>query len=163
MSEDEVHNEDKPAPFMPMNAIQLVQVIILGVVVGLCVWGLTFFLETYVLKAVLCQGNQTAKCALGPQYAEATATILAAGVGLYVLVKLQIFRPLLVVLGTVISLWGILGMIATLPWYGRGLACVLLYACAYMLFVWIARIRMFWLVVAVMLGVVITVRLILTA
>jgi hypothetical protein len=159
---NDTYQQDKPAPYMPMNGGQFVQVALLGAVVGLLVWGISFLLDTYVLKAVFCEGSQIGNCGVSGGYSEAMASIIAAGVGLFVLVRLQVFRPLLVTLATVISLWGIVSIVSAQPWYMVALSCVLLYALAYMLFTWINRLRLFWVVIVLLVVVVVGVRLILT-
>lgn len=159
----EAHTEEKPAPFMPMSGVRLLQVFILGAIVGAAVWGLTLFLDKYVFQAILCHGVQSMQCVSGESYAEVSATILSAGIGLYFLVRMQVFRSLLVVLSVLISLWGIIGFTEFLPWYGVGLAAIGLYAIAYVFFVWIARIRIFWLVLVLLLISIVGIRLILSA
>lgn len=160
---ENAQTEDKPAAIMAMSAAQMLQIFLLGAVIGLVVWALTLFLERYVFQALLCHGSQVTRCSLDTQYAEAAATIIAAGAGLYFLVKAQIFRPLLIALAAAASLWGIVGLTDLLPWYGVGLCTVGLYAAAYLLYAWIARMRAFWFVVIVFLVLVVTVRLIFSA
>jgi hypothetical protein len=140
-----------------LSVSKLVAVTLLGAVLGLLVWGLTLMIQRYMLGPVLCQGNG-AQCANTAQYAESAASILSAGVGLFFLVRLQIFRPLLVVVATVASLWGIIGQAAMLPWYGVGLSAMLLYAFAYAVFTWTARLRSFAMVVIVYVVLVAAVR-----
>jgi hypothetical protein len=122
------------------------------------VWGLSLVIERYILAPVLCGGTQVLQCASITQYAESAASIIGGGVGLFFLVRLQIFRPLLVVVAVTASLWGIIGQASLLPWYGIGLSTVLLYASAYALFMWVARIRSFAMVVIVYVVLVAAVR-----
>jgi hypothetical protein len=158
---DEGYVEDKPALFVPMGLGRLLQALAVGAVVGLTVWALTLFLERYVFEAILCHG--AAACGSSGQYAEAAATVIGAGVGLYFLAKAQVYRPLLIVLAASASLWGILGLVELLPWYGVGLSVVGLYAFAYGLYSWLARVRIFWLVMVVFLVLIVAVRLIFSA
>lgn len=155
--------EDKPTLFVPMSLGRLLQVFIVGAVIGLTVWALTLFLERYVFEAILCHGSATLNCESGMQYAEAASTIIGAGVGLYFLAKAQVYRPLLVVLAAAASLWGIISVVQLLPWYGIGLSIVLLYASAYAMYSWIARLRVFWFVMILLLVVIVAVRLIFSA
>jgi hypothetical protein len=159
---NDVYQEDKQLPFTPIDANKMVAIILLGAVVGLIVWGLSIVLDTYVLSAILCKGTETLRCAGTSQYAEAAATIIGAGVGLFFLVRLQVFRPLLVVLAATISLWGIVGLADLLPWYGIGISAVLLYALAYGVFTWVARLRSFWLVLVLLIALIAGVRLVLS-
>jgi hypothetical protein len=158
----EGYEEDRQSPLTPMNVRKLVAVFALGAAVGLVVWGLTAFFDTYVLRAVLCQGSQTMKCGGSTQYAEAAASIIGAGAGLYFLVRFEVFRPLLVVLATIIGLWGTVESVGLLPWYGAIMATVLLYALAYILFSWLARLRSFSTVIILFIVLIIAVRYTLT-
>jgi len=155
---NDVYEEDARQLFTPLDASKLVAVALLGAVIGLLVWGLSLVIERYILTPVLCQGTQVLQCASVSQYAESAASIIGAGVGLFFLVRLQIFRPLLVVVAVTACLWGIIGQAALLPWYGIGLTAVLLYAAAYALFTWIARVRSFAMVVIVYVVLVAAVR-----
>jgi hypothetical protein len=156
----EGYQGEKPAPFIAMSVRQLVQVAIVGLLVGLVVYGLTYVLNTYVYTTILCRGS-TAPCTAGTQYGEVTATILAAGAALFALVRLQVFRPLLAVIATTISLWDVLKIMPDFAWYVGAIACALLFAVSYMAFVWIARIRIFWLAGVIMAALVVAIRLIL--
>jgi hypothetical protein len=123
---------------------------------------MTFLLENYVFKAILCQGMASATCGVTSQYAETVATILAGGVGLFGLVRFRVFRPLLIVIATGVGMWGIIGITTVLfPWYGVGLACVLLYMFSYLAFAWILRIKLFWIAVVLLLILIVSVRLLL--
>ena len=155
----EIQEEDKHLLFTPVDINKIVAVVLLGAVIGLLVWGLTLVIDRYVLTAILCGGNRDLECANAAIYAESVATIIGAIVGLFFLVRLQVFRPLLVVLAAVISLWGIIGLAGLLPWYGVGLSAVGLYAFSYGLFTWIARIRAFWVVVVLLVVLVVAVRM----
>lgn len=159
---DEGNIDDKPALFVPMGFGRLLQVVAVGAVVGLTVWALTLALDKYVFDAILCHGSNT-RCASSTQYAEAAAAVVSAGIGLFFLAKAQIYRPLLIVLASAASLWGILSLVQLLPWYGIGLSIVGLYAAAYALYSWLARIRIFWLAMILFLVLVVAVRLIFSA
>jgi uncharacterized membrane protein YbhN (UPF0104 family) len=154
---NDVYEEEKQQLFTPLDISKLVAVIALGAVVGLLIWGLMVVIDRYILDPVLCQG-QALQCANTSQYSEAIASIVGAGVGLFFLVRLQVFRPLLVVVAAIASLWGIIGQAALLPWYGVGLSAILLYAFAYAIFTWVARIRSFPMVVIVYVVLVAAVR-----
>lgn len=146
--------------YVDMPKKQIIQVLALGAFVGLTAWGLYFVLDTYVMKAIMCQGGQTVGCATG-SYAESTAVILASGIGLFGLVKSQIFRPLLVSLAAVVGLWGLFNVMSILPWYLVGLYVTLLYTISYLFFAWLARARSFVTVIVLTIAVVAVVRYIL--
>lgn len=157
----EVYEEGKERPFTPIDAKRVMAVVALGAVVGLVVWALTLVIDRYVLSPVLCQGSEALRCAGSAQYAEAAASIIGTGIGLFFLVRLQVFRPLLVALASTVTLWGIVAKAELLPWYGVGLSVIAMYLFAYLLFSWIARLRAFWVVILVMVMTIAAVRLVL--
>ncbi|MFI5212777.1 MAG: hypothetical protein ACHQTE_02340 [Candidatus Saccharimonadales bacterium] len=157
-----VYTDEKPAPFISMNTRQFIVIALIGAVVGIAAWGLTILLNSYVYQAVLCHGNGS-KCNMSFLYASITTNILAAAVGLFGLVRMQIFRPLLIVLAAMAALWSSVVIVAALPWYLVATCCLVLYALAYALFAWIARIRSFLLAAVIVIVLVVVVRLILNS
>lgn len=154
-----VYSETKPAAIIMSSSRQVWQIAVTGLIVGLLVWGVAWLFQTYLYSIVLCRGDLVAKCASAPQYATATAAVIATGIGLFALARLQVFRPLPVVLAAVISLWGMTTLTTAMPWFGAAIAIALLYAVAYALFSWVARIRSFLLAVLLMTVLVVIVRL----
>lgn len=154
--------QDETQPtFMLMTNRDLLSVIMLGGVIGMITWGLSWLLGNYVFEAILC-GGDAIQCSSATMYAEITATILAAIAALFALVRLRVFRPMLVVIAATASLWGLIGAISSLPWYLVMIASIVLYALAYGLYVWIVRIRRFWVAAVVILLLIIAVRYIMT-
>jgi hypothetical protein len=117
-------------------------------------------LDTFVFSAVLCRPQQADQCLQAPEYAMVVAAVIGAIAGLVTLARVRIYRPLFVVLCATIGLW-----IASLPiiayeWYWLLLVLTVLYALAYMLFAWLARIRSFVLALIVAIVVLVIVRLV---
>lgn len=159
----ETNQTETQTVYIPMSRQQLIQVALFGIVAGLIVWGLTYVLETYVLKSLLCATKQASTCAVAAQYGEVIATLVAGAIGLFVLVKIQVFRPLLVVIATVVSLWGLVSVVSEQPWYVMGLSLAGMYLVGYLVFTWVTRLRVFWLVIILLLALIAAMRLILTA
>lgn len=160
---NETYPNDAQTVYTPMGIKQLIQVAIFGIAAGLLVWGLTYVLETYALKALLCANKEALTCATSAQFGEIIATLVTGAIGLFILVKIQVFRPLLVVIATVVNLWGLISFVSEQPWYVIGLSSAGLYMITYLLFTWITRLRLFWLVVVLLLALIVAMRLILTA
>jgi hypothetical protein len=151
--------QEGDSTLLSLGSGQLIKIILFGFIVGVIVWGLTTLLDMYLFRAIACQGNATMQCATSLSYAEITATLLGGIIGLLGLIRFQMFRPLLVVLGAIISLWGIVTAFIALPWYGVMLITAAAYALAYGLFAWVARIRLFWIVALISLLIIVGVRL----
>ena len=117
----------------------LLKVIVSGVALGFVVWALTYVLERFVLGSLLCDGDVL--CVKGTAFSGSIAAVVAAIIGVATLVRMNIYRPLLIALGAVVSLWGLtkwlngLSVLEAVGW------TVLLYALAYGAYAWIARIR----------------------
>lgn len=149
-----VYTEDTPSSLIAMNRQQFVQIFTAGAVVGLVIWGLSLLLDTYVYQMLLCRG-EGGRCDSSLQYAQVTAIVLAALTGLFSLVRLQVFRPLLVVIAATVALWSLQGLTASLPWWYALLAVAGVYGVGYLLFAWLVRVRSF--VLACVLAVVVVV------
>ncbi len=139
---------------------QLVSIVMVGAFVGGVVWGLTLLLEAYVFRSALCHG-ETCMSSLG--YSGAFGTIITAIIGTAWLIRLHVYRALLIGLAAGCSLWGLTIVLQAMSWQGALLASVLLYAVAYGLFAWVSRIKAFTLVSIIMLVVIVATRLMLVA
>lgn len=132
--------EAKPAIIEQDNRVS-VKVAVAGAVLGLVVFGVTWLLERFVLRAVLCGDASSATCTNITTIAGNVAAVLVALIGLITLVRLSVFRPLLIVLGVAISLWGMAGWLSGVNLVEQIVWSVLLYALLYSLYAWVARIR----------------------
>lgn len=136
-------NGEKPAPIVAMTGRQLVQTIIIGLIVGLSVWGLSLLLETYVFQQLLCQQGDSSQCGATLSYSSAVASVVGLGIGVSGLVYFRVFRPLLVGLAAMLTLWGLTSLTADWSWYMAGASVAALYAVAYALYAWVARLQSF--------------------
>lgn len=144
----------------PMTSRQLFGAGLIGLMIGLIVWGVGSAVDQYILKVLFCQN---AECVATMPYAVAIASIVGAGLGLFGLVKLRVLRPLLIVVASVAALWNLSLHVAELPIYGVILVNGLLYAGIYMLLAWLARLRSMYIVLALFLVIVIVMRFALTS
>jgi len=160
---DDVEVTQGVSPFISMSRRDVIDTLLCGAGVGLFVGILYLLLNTFVFGAVLCRAQQATSCAQAPQYAMIVATVIGAIAGLVALARVRVYRPLFVVLFATISLWAGNLLITDYAWYWVLLVLIGLYAVAYMLYAWLARIRSF--VLAGILGIVILVliRLVATA
>jgi len=142
---------------------KLLFVAIIGLITGAVIWGLTLVLDIYVYKALLCANESAQQCLSSTQYAAATATILGAAAGLFGLVRLQVFRPLLIVAAAIIALWGLLAIGAPLDWYVALPLTMALYGLAFAIFAWLTRIRHFLISLISVIVLIVIVRLVLNS
>jgi hypothetical protein len=146
-----------------MNYRKLLYVAVVGLATGLIIWGLTMLLDMYIYKALLCANESAQQCLSSTRYATTTATILGAAAGLFGLVRLYVFRPLLVVAAAVIALWGVLAVVSPLVWYSALPTVMILYGIAFAAFAWLARMRYFLVSLVAVIILIVIVRLVLNS
>jgi hypothetical protein len=154
--------DETATKFSVMTGRQVMQILVFAGAVGAIAWGLTVLLDKYVFQAILCSG-EAAKCNMSFQYGAITASIIAGILMLLGLVRLGVFRPLLVVIASVASLWGLIEIVQVWPWYYAVLAMIVLFAFAYGAYSWIARIRNFWIALGVSVLLLVAVRFLITS
>ena len=159
----DTYNVDMPASLVPMSIKKLMMVILAGALAGLVTWGLATVFDMYIYKAILCNNDAAIQCASSYQYASTTATIIGLTVGLFGLVRLHVFRPLLIIIAVLVSLWGLLESLTAAPWYVTALATAGLYGVAFGAYAWFVRVRRFYIALIVVLVIVVAIRLILNS
>ncbi len=130
----------------------------IGFVAGLLTYGLALLLQHYVLKNLICNGD--AYCSDGVMFSGNIASIVISIFAVLALVGIASYRPLLIVLASVVSLWGLSTWLAPLSevesaiWYGVA------FMLAYVTFAWLARIRNIPIMVIAIVVVVIALRVV---
>lgn len=153
-----MQDETKPVPFIAVTARQIVGTIGIGVLIGLTVWGLSYLIGEYIFKPMFCQAMITDQCRSSMGYARGIALVVASAAGVFALVKLQVFRPLLVGLGAMASLWGVTALLVDAP---MGIAAAIhagIFMVAYVTFMWLARLRSFGMAIVLIAVFVVAVR-----
>lgn len=139
----------------------LLGVAITGLAVGLIGWLLTMAIQSWIIEPVFCRSTQSFDvCSSGGTISWAIALIIVSIIGLLSLVRSGVFRPLLVVLAVLIALWGASMWLGPLVWWQAMLWQGFLFAAAYSLFAWVARIQSFLLSLIVTIVLVILARLV---
>ena len=155
-------NQDEiPTSIMPMTNRDFIGVLILGTLIGVAIWGVSVVLDKYLFASLVCGDYVATTCDSSVSYANSIASIAGAIAMLIGLIRLRVFRPLLVVLAAMISLWGLPQLLHETNWFVVAIACALLYGLAYGVYTWLARVRQFVLAAATIVVLVVIVRLIL--
>lgn len=142
----------------------LLTALAIGALVGVFGWLFTLGINSWVLHPVLCRSADTASaCASSDITAWVIAHVVVSIIGLFLLIRVGVFRPLLVVLAALITLWAVGLWFVSSPWWVGLLWEAGLFAAAYMLYKWVAAVDRF--VIAAILTVVLVVvmRLIIAA
>ncbi|MFZ2126559.1 MAG: hypothetical protein WAV04_03560 [Candidatus Microsaccharimonas sp.] len=131
-----------------------------GAALGIVFWIMTVLLSHYVVDPLACRdmGSATA-CANSVSLAGNIAAILTGLLGIIVMVRMGIFRPIILAVATAILLWDLSAMTTGLFWVEALAWSVGLYALCYGLFAWIARYARLWLVIAVSILIVLIIRI----
>ncbi len=142
---------------MPQH--QVMQVTVLGLAVGAAAWIAGVLVKHAILIPLFCGDPKSALCVNDTLTADNIAAVVIAIVGLMGLVRLSVYRPLLIVLAAVISLWGLGSWAANLEWYEALAWFIVLYALAYIAFAWLVRPRSFPVMIVIVAVAVALVRL----
>lgn len=162
MSGTDVQNEPTTEPristVVPMSVRECVETIVVGAGIGLIITGLYLLFYMFVFHAVLCRVQSSAHCSQAPLYAMIVAAVVGSICGVALLVRLRIYRPLLISLAAIVSLWSIHSLYESVAWYWAFIIAVLLFALSYGLFAWVARIRHFVLALVVIIVLIVLIR-----
>lgn len=141
----------------------LVKIGIFGAVIGLLTMGLYVLFDRYVFTPTLCSDMNigSGRCADKLTYSSGVALIIGALPILFFFVQQRVYRPLLVILLAVVTLWNVpllLGELAMLP---AILLSLLIFALAYLVFAWLVQIRSFPIALILAIVTVVLVRIVL--
>jgi len=141
----------------------LVKIGIFGAVIGLITMGLYLLFDRYVFTPTLCSDMNigSGRCENKLVFSSSVALIIGALPALFFFVQQRVYRPLLVLLLAVVTLWNIpllLGELAMLP---AILLSLLIFALTYLVFAWLVQIRNFPIALIASITVVVIVRIIL--
>lgn len=153
-------NQERVEPVVPMYNREMLGIALTGLGVGLIVFGAAYLLNRYVFSGIMCQGDG-AGCSESPTYSMIVAMVIGALLGLVALVQTRVYRPLLVVLGATVGLWGLFALTSDMAWYWGLVIVMALFGLSYALFAWVARIRAFPVSIIVTIVLVVAMRLIL--
>ncbi len=144
--------------YVPGERRSVVGAALTGLFVGIVGWLVSMAIQAWIIEPIFCRSAQTFNvCSNGGTIGWTVALIIVSIIGLLSLVRTGVFRPLLVVLATLIALWGVSAWLGPLPWWQALLWHGALFALAYSLFAWVARFQSF------LLSLIITIVLIIIA
>lgn len=157
---DQSSSSDATPSLIELSRQALFQVALLGAGLGLLYWLLTLLVRQVVFVPLFCGDPTSNMCVGATGSAGVIALIITSIAGLMGLVRLAMYRPLLVALAAAVSLWGLAAWTANLYWFEAIAWSILLFALSYVLFTWLVRPRSFAFAVISILVVVILIRII---
>lgn len=126
---------------MPQH--QVMQVVLLGIALGAVAWVLGVLVEHIIVRPLFCGDPSNAICTNSVDISNNIAAIIVAFAGLMGLVRLSVYRPLLIALAVLVSLWGMGSWVSGLQWFEAIAWFVVLYTLGYVTFAWLVRPRSF--------------------
>ncbi len=133
----------------------LVRVALLGLGLGVAAWGLAMLLNKFAVMPLFCHNQPRAGVCADPQdSAGDIALVLTAVAGVLGLVRLGIYRPMLVAIAVAVCVWGLFGWLDGIVWYESLGWAALIFTAAYALFTWLVRPRNFVLALAILVVVI---------
>lgn len=154
----ETQDTEFPEGIIDMRPDVVVRVAILGLGLGIGTWLLGFLFNRFLIEPVICANQSGGICANTEDVAGNIALILVAIGGVLGLVRLGIYRPMLVAIAVAICLWGLGGWLSGLVWYEALGWTALIYMAAYAAFTWLVRPRNFFIVIVMLLIVIVAAR-----
>lgn len=154
---------ERVEPAVTMSYRQLWWIGLIGAGVGLAAWLLGMLLDAALFRFIFCREAGLSGCAVSSTYGNAAGLLIATGLGVWALVRIQIFRPLIIGLAAALTLWGVYGALDGQVWYVSMLVGVILFALAYMLFGWIMRLRSMLWAIAISILLLVIVRFVLNS
>ncbi|RYF28831.1 MAG: hypothetical protein EOO17_03880 [Chloroflexi bacterium] len=157
---DQSAASDAPSSLIDMRPATVVQVALLGVILGAISWLVTLLLGRFVLDAIFCANESTTGICLNTNVIAGNIAIVFSAIGgVLGLVRLGVYRPMLVAIAAAIVLWGIAGWVDGLMWYESLVWTILIYALSYAALTWLVRPRTFLIAIILVLVVVIAARI----
>lgn len=151
--------ESKPA-IIDQDVRSSMRIALVGAVVGLLTWGLAQLLERFVLSGLFCGDEASHVCTNVVVYSGNIAAVVMAVIGVVALVRMSVYRPLLIALGAIISLWSLAAWVQSLGLVEQVAWTTGLYVIFYSVYAWVARIRSVAVVLVVFAIIAVTSRLI---
>jgi hypothetical protein len=131
---------DPHAAWTTMSIRTVAKIFAFGLLVGLVSFALYVGLDRFVFEPVLCRENAAlARCESKEEFAAGAAIVVASFLGLFLLVRERVYRPILAIIGIAVALWGIFGLVGALPVVLAACVTALLFALAYVVFSWLVQ------------------------
>lgn len=128
------------SPFAHFTRRTFLGVLLTAIVASILTFVLTMAIDKVVLQPVMCQVGSGADCNSSQQIAYHISSIIAGIVAVVMLVQASVYRPLLVVLSSAVSLWSIYeAFLAGAPWPLQLLSLVVLNSITFIAFAWLLR------------------------
>jgi hypothetical protein len=135
-----VEASDPHAAWATMSVRTITNIFLYGLLVGVVTFALYLVLERFVFEPILCRESAAlARCESKESIASGAAIVLASMLGLVLLVRERVYRPILAIIGVAVSLWGVFALVAGLPIVLAAVVSIILFSVSYVLFSWLVQ------------------------
>ncbi len=146
----------------PFDVASLVKLFVIGAISGAVGWLLYLAIAHYFIDPVFCRSAETfSVCRNGGTVAWVSAHIIVMAAAVAALARFAVYRPLLVVLAVLVSLWSAHAWLGGMAWYVGLLWQAVLFGLAVTLFGQIARMMNFLAALLISLGLAVLLRVVL--
>ncbi|AHB42723.1 hypothetical protein RAAC3_TM7C00001G0885 [Candidatus Saccharibacteria bacterium RAAC3_TM7_1] len=135
-----VEVSDPLGTWATMSWRSMLNVFLTGILVGVLTYMLYLLLERFVFEPIMCRDSVAlARCESKDDFASIVALVLGSMLGLILMVRQRVYRPLLATLGIFLSFWTIFLVLMNLPWLAVLIISVLAFGIGYVLFAWLVQ------------------------
>lgn len=125
---------------LPFELGTIIRLLVVGVVTGALGWLLYMAISKYFIVPVFCRSADAfAICNNGGTIAWIAAHLIVAVGAVAVLARMGVYRPLLVAIAVIASLWSAHAWLGVMPWWMGMVWQAGLFGLAFALFGWLAR------------------------
>ncbi len=161
---DQYNIKAEEVEYMPflldMSRQDVIRIIVSGVMAGFVTIASFLAMKSWIFGPILC-GEGVTGCSDVTLYSTSIALLIGGILGLIALTYSKTYRPMFIVLGSALSLWGLNFVLADVAWYFAFLFSMVIFALGYLVFGWISRIRSFILASTLAIVLIVVSRLIL--
>lgn len=154
-AEPQLETDSRPSPIIDIRADVMVRVALLGLGIGAVAWALTLGLGQFIIGPIFCPNNTCQSTNIISGNIVLVVTAIAA---MLAMVRLGVYRPMLIALAAIATLWGIGGWLSGVIWYEALGWSSLMFMAAYTAYAWLVRPRNFIIVVVVLLLLIVGIR-----
>lgn len=151
----QLETDGRPSPIIDIRSDVIVRVALLGLCIGAAGWGLAQGLSQFIIGPIFCPNKVCASTDVISGNIVLVVTAVAAMLGM---VRLGVYRPMLIALAVVATLWGIGGWLSNIVWYEALGWSALMFMAAYTAYTWLVRPRNFIIVIVVLLLLIVGIR-----
>ena len=132
-----IYQEDKP--IIDQDKSVFIKILLTGFVSGVIVAVLKYILDNFILRTLVCDGGQF--CEASAAYSSNIALLIVGIISVVVMVKMEVYRPLLVAIMAVVALWGFGRWMFGANVIISNIVLIITFTLIYVMAGWVARIR----------------------